>query len=172
MIIEHGVYEMDDGPGRVDREAVWDFLSTEAYWGKTRTRADFEKQFTTAWRVAGAYERTTGRLVGFARAMSDGAANAYLADVFVIREARASGLGKQLVETMIDEGPGADFRWMLHTADAHGLYKQYGFVPPGDTYMERQRRLSGCRSALSYFLRITLRNHFARRAAKTVRCLV
>jgi GNAT superfamily N-acetyltransferase len=139
MIIEHGAYELDDDPGRVDRDAVWDFLSTEAYWGKTRTRDDFEAQFTSAWRVVGVYDRTTGRLAGFARAVSDGVALAYLADVFVIREARGSGLGKRLVETMIEKGPGAGFRWMLHTADAHGLYKQFDFSPPGDGYMERPR---------------------------------
>ena len=38
---------------------------------------------------------------------------------------------------MIDDGPGAEFRWMLHTADAHGLYARYGFGPPDPTYLER-----------------------------------
>src|ERR1700744_464370 len=122
MVIEHGNYELDDNRERVDREAVWKFLSTEAYWGKTRTRDDFETQFRGSWRVVGAYEQGTGRLVGFAQALSDGGANAYLADVFVLKEARGHGLGKELVATMIDRGPGADFRWMLHTSDAHGLY--------------------------------------------------
>lgn len=140
MIITRGAYELDDDPGRVDRDAAWDFLSTEAYWGKSRTRADFEKQLETAWRVVGAYEKAAGRMVGFARAVSDGVALAYLADVFVIRAARGSGLGKQLVETMIDGGPGADFRWMLHTSDAHGLYERFGFAPPGDRYLERPHR--------------------------------
>ena len=38
---------------------------------------------------------------------------------------------------MIEEGPGAGFRWMLHTSDAYGLYRQFGFAPPPDNYMER-----------------------------------
>ena len=92
---------------RVDVDAVWGFLSTEAYWGKSRTRADFEAQLATAWRVVGAYEAATGRLVGFARAISDGVAYGYLSDVFVTADARGSGLGKELVATMIDRGPGA-----------------------------------------------------------------
>jgi hypothetical protein len=41
---------------------------------------------------------------------------------------------------MIDRGPGASFRWTLHTADAHGLYRQYGFAAPDETYLERPRR--------------------------------
>ena len=140
MILTSGTYEFDDAPGRVDRDAVWEFLSTQAYWGKFRTRADLEAQLASAWRVVGVYETAAGRQVGFARAISDGVAYAYLADVFILPDARGAGLGKELVATMIDRGPGASFRWTLHTADAHGLYRQYGFAAPDETYLERPRR--------------------------------
>lgn len=140
MIFTSGTYEFDDDPGRVDRDVVWEFLSTQAYWGKFRTRADLEAQLASAWRVVGVYETATGRQVGFARAISDGVAYAYLADVFILPDARGAGLGKELVATMIDRGPGASFRWTLHTADAHGLYRQYGFAAPDETYLERPRR--------------------------------
>jgi len=132
-----GKYELDDDATRVDVDAVWEFLSTDAYWGRSRTRADFEAQLATAWRVVGAYEADTGRLVGFARAISDGVAYGYLSDVFVTTDARGNGLGKELVATMVDRGPGARFRWGLHTSDAHGLYRQYGFAEPDDRYLER-----------------------------------
>jgi GNAT superfamily N-acetyltransferase len=140
VIFTSGTYEFDDAPGRVDRDAVWEFLSTQAYWGKFRTRADLEAQLASAWRVVGVYETAAGRQVGFARAISDGVAYAYLADVFILPDARGAGLGKELVATMIDRGPGASFRWTLHTADAHGLYRQYGFAAPDETYLERPRR--------------------------------
>ena len=83
---------------------------------------------------------STGRQVGFARAVSDGVAFAYLADVFIAPEARGAGLGKELVATMIDRGPGAGFRWTLHTADAHGLYRKFGFAEPDHTYLERPHK--------------------------------
>ena len=140
MIFVSGEYELDDAPGRVDPDAVWDFLSAQAYWGKYRTRADFEAQLASAWRVVGVYEISTGRQVGFARAISDGVAFAYLADVFIAPEARGAGLGKELVATMIDRGPGAGFRWTLHTADAHGLYRKFGFAEPDHTYLERPHK--------------------------------
>jgi GNAT superfamily N-acetyltransferase len=142
VICTSGGYQLDDNPERIDRDAVWDFLSTEAYWGRFRSRADFEAQFASAWRVVGVYEAATGRQVGFARAVSDGVAFAYLADVFIVAGARGAGLGKELVATMIDRGPGAGFRWTLHTADAHGLYRQYGFAAPDETYLERPRLTS------------------------------
>lgn len=140
MIFSCGDYELDDDPGRVDLDAVWDFLATQAYWGRFRARRDFEAQFAAAWRVVGVYEARSGRLVGFARATSDGVADAYLSDVFVVPDARGKGLGKELVSTMIDRGPGAGFRWGLHTSDAHGLYRQFGFAPPDERYLERPRQ--------------------------------
>jgi GNAT superfamily N-acetyltransferase len=139
VICYSGAHELDDDASRTDRDTVWEFLSTEAYWGKNRTRADFEAQLASAWRVVGVYESATGRQVGFARAVSDGVAFAYLADVFILPAARGAGLGKELVATMIDRGPGAGFRWTLHTADAHGLYRNFGFADPDATYMERPR---------------------------------
>jgi GNAT superfamily N-acetyltransferase len=140
VIFTSGAYELDDDAGRIDRDAVWDFLSTEAYWGRSRTRADFEAQLASAWRVVGVYETATGRQVGFARSISDGVSYGYLSDVFVLADARGAGLGKELVATMIDRGPGAGFRWALHTSDAHDLYRRYGFEEPDTRYLERPSR--------------------------------
>ena len=129
-------YVVDDDPARVDLDVVWAFLSEQAYWGRWRTRADVETQVRGAWRVVGAYRADDGAMVGFARAVSDGLQLAYLADVFVLPGHRGSGLGRALVAAMVDGGPGAHFRWLLHTADAHGLYAAFGFAPPDGTLME------------------------------------
>lgn len=133
-------YDLDDDPARIQKDAVWAWLSTEAYWARWRTRADVETQISGAWRVVGAYHRETGEQVGFARAVSDGVAFAYLADVYVRAEHRGHGLGKRLVRLMIDDGPGADMRWTLFTGDAHGLYRQFGFTAPDEGAMVRAAR--------------------------------
>jgi len=130
-------YELDDDPGRIQRDVVWEWLSSEAYWGRWRSRADLEAQLDSAWRLVGAYDEN-GALVAFARAVSDGVAFAYLADVFVLRAHRGRGLGKRLMSRMIDEGPGRDFRWVLFTGDAHALYAQFGFEDPDSTAMVRR----------------------------------
>jgi len=132
-----GDYEFDDDPARVDRNVVWDFLSTDAYWQQWRTREQVELQTDNAWRVVGIYESATGAMVGFARAVSDGVAFAYLADVFVLPDHRGHALGKGLMRAMIDDGPGAGFRWMLATRDAHGLYAQHGFAQADEKIMVR-----------------------------------
>lgn len=134
---------LSTAPARIDRPWLWRTLSTapDVYWARFRTRAMFEAQLDAAWRLVGAYRTTTGRMVGFARAASDGAAPAYLADVYVAPAARGRGLGRAILTEMIDNGPGRDFRWMLHTEDAHGLYAEFGFAAPDTTFMERRPRL-------------------------------
>jgi ribosomal protein S18 acetylase RimI-like enzyme len=134
-------YELDDDPARVNRDVVWAFLSAHAYWGRWRDRDTVNGQVAGAWRVVGAYVESTGAMVGFARAVSDGFALAYLADLFVDPGCRGRGLGNALVTAMIEDGPGAGFRWMLHTADAHSLYAKFGFERPDHTYLERPGRM-------------------------------
>ena len=131
------MFELDDDRDRVDVDALWRFLSRQAYWSRWRTRSDVEHQLAGAWRVVALYERPSGQMIAFARAVSDGIAVAYLADVYIEPRHRGRGLGTALVREMIDGGPGSHLRWMLHTADAHGLYRKLGFREPDAEYLER-----------------------------------
>ena len=130
-------YELDDDPGRVDRAAVHQYLSGESYWAKGRTREIQDALIDNSARVAGLY--CDDRQVGFSRAVSDGHVQSYLADVYVLDEHRGRGLGVELVRFSVDEGPLARTKWILHTHDAHGLYRKLGFVAPSPTVLERPR---------------------------------
>jgi N-acetyltransferase len=135
MRVAAGDYEIDDDRARIDPQAAVSFLTTQAYWARWRDGEDICRQIAAAWRVVGAYDRA-GAMVGFARAISDDD-HAYLADVFVLPEHRGLGLGKAIVRMMVEDGPGSGLRWMLHTSDAHGLYRQFGFTRPDRRYLER-----------------------------------
>lgn len=130
-----GDYEIDDDPGRIDREVVWSYLSTDAYWGRWRTREDVEFQLDEAFLLLGVYHRVTGEMVGFARGTGDGLSFGYLADVFVLGSARGAGLGKALVAAVAGRDP--RLRWVLFTADAHELYRPFGFTEPDATCLVR-----------------------------------
>ena len=131
-----GGIEIDDDAARVDIDAVHDYLANESYWAKGRPRETVERLIREAQRVVGLYDE--GRQVGFARAFSDGVSLVYLADVYVLPEYRGRGLGVELVREMVERGPLADVRWVLHTRDAHGLYRKVGFVEPTERVMERR----------------------------------
>jgi len=127
--------EVDDDPARVDVEAVHDFLSNHSYWARGRPPETVERLVRDADRVVGLYDGD--RQIGFARAFTDGTALVYLADVYVLPEYRGRGLGVELVREMVERGPYADVRWILHTRDAHGLYRRFGFGPPSERVLER-----------------------------------
>ncbi len=75
--------------------------------------------------------------MGFARVISDYATFAYLADVFIIESYRGRGLSKALMETVMAHPHLQGLRrWTLGTADAHRLYRKFGFAEP--RYPERQ----------------------------------
>ena len=128
--------ELDDDPDRIDVDAVHDFLSNHAYWALGRPRETVEQTVREASRVVGLY--ADGRQIGFARAFTDGVAVVYLADVYVLPEHRGRGLGVELVREMVEGSPWADRKWLLHTRDAHDLYRRFGFGAPSERVMERQ----------------------------------
>ena len=131
-----GGFELDDDPARVDLDAVHRYLAEESYWAKGRPRQTQERLIRQASRVVGLY--LDGRQVGFARAVTDGVAFVYLADVYVLAEHRGQGLGVELVREMVENGPYAQLTWLLHTRDAHELYRRFGFADPGERAMERR----------------------------------
>jgi ribosomal protein S18 acetylase RimI-like enzyme len=134
-----GGFELDDDRGRIDVDAVHAFISGESYWGRGRSRELVERTIAGSLRVVGLY--LDGALVGFARAVSDGATVAYLADVYVLPAHRGKGLGVELVREIVEGGELADIHWLLHTADARGLYAKLGFRdgPVRFPLMERSR---------------------------------
>jgi GNAT superfamily N-acetyltransferase len=127
--------ELDDDPARIDVDAVHDYLANESYWAKGRPRDVVERLVREAQRVVGLYD--CERQVGFARAFSDGVSLVYLADVYVLAEYRGRGFGLELVREIVENGPYADVRWILHTRDMHRLYAKAGFGRPSERVMER-----------------------------------
>ena len=128
--------ELDDAKERIDLEEVHRFLSEVSYWAKGRPRDVQDRLVREAARVVGLYD--DGRQVGFCRAASDGTSFVYLADVYVLDEYRGRGLGEELIREMVERGPLADLRWLLHTTNMHPLYRKLGFGEPDYKVMERR----------------------------------
>jgi len=134
-------FDLDDDRARIDREAVHRYLSEESYWARGRPREVQDALVESSQRVVGLYH--DGRQVGFSRTVTDGHVHAYLADVYVLDEFRGRGLGVELVRFTVDEGPFAGCGWILHTADAHGLYAKLGFGEPDAKLLVRPRPGTG-----------------------------
>jgi GNAT superfamily N-acetyltransferase len=78
------------------------------------------------------------QLVGFARAISDGVATAYLSTVMVDPDYRRRGVGRAMLHRIMRGRD--DVKFALHTrTDAAAFYAAIGFVPVTDM-MVRDRR--------------------------------
>ena len=128
--------ELDDDPGRVDIAAVHRFIAEESYWAPGRDYGLQERLVREASRVVGLYDEQAQ--IGFCRAVTcSGLPFVYLADVYVLAAYRGRGLGVELVREMVEHGRYRDEGWMLHTGDAHELYRRFGFKAPGWRTMVR-----------------------------------
>jgi GNAT superfamily N-acetyltransferase len=121
------VYEISNDPGRLDVGRIHRFLSTEAYWSPGVPRDVVERSIANSLPF-GVYSQESGEQVGFARVVTDYATFAWIADVYVEAAHRGHGLGKRLVAEILEHPDLQGLRrWLLGTADAHELYRRFGF---------------------------------------------
>jgi GNAT superfamily N-acetyltransferase len=132
-----GSYTVSDDPSRLDFEAMHAYLK-RSYWSPGIPLEVVERAARASLCI-GAYD-ASGAQVGLARFVSDYATFAYVCDVYVLEEHRGKGLSKAMM-AMASEHPKLQGlrRWMLVTADAHGLYEQFGFrgIVGQERFMER-----------------------------------
>lgn len=122
---KRGDYVISDDPDRVDIDVTWEFLRT-AYWSRGVPRETVKRSL--AGSIPFGLYAPDGSQAGFARAITDRATFAWIADVLVLEPHRGKGLAKWLVETMISTPPLDRLRLiLLATSDAHGLYERFGF---------------------------------------------
>ena len=127
MVWRRDGYEISDDPARLDLDVIHRFLSEDAYWSPGVERDVVERSIAGSVNF-GLY--TGPDQVGFARAVTDRATFAWLADVFVLETHRRRELGKWMLETVLGHPELRGLRrWMLATKDAHGLYERFGFRP-------------------------------------------
>ena len=124
-----GHYRISTDPALIDVDLVHRFLRDDSYWSRGISRDVVARSIEHSL-AFGLYEESGAALVqaGFARAITDYATFAYLADVFVLPEHRGDGLGVWLIECVRAHPQLHGLRvWRLATADAHGLYEKHGF---------------------------------------------
>lgn len=136
MIAERDGYLLSDERERLDVDVIWGYLRT-AYWSENVPRDVVERAIAGSLCV-GLYD-AAGEQAGFARAVTDSATFAWIADVFVLEPHRGRGLGVWLVEWLLDHPRLQGLRAVtLATRDAHSLYERFGFVREGERRLVRQ----------------------------------
>jgi GNAT superfamily N-acetyltransferase len=123
-------YSLRIGAASMDIELVHSVLAG-SYWAAGIPRELVKKSLGNSLCI-GLFDNS-GVQVAFARAVTDEATFAYLADIFVVESLRGSGLGKNLVAALLAQPELQGLRRiMLATRDAHALYAKYGFTDLDD----------------------------------------
>ena len=128
--------DLSDDIARIDFGRVHGWL-TGSYWSPGISR-DLVERAARHSHTLGAYR--DGEQVGYARAITDRATFAWIADVWVDEAGRGQGLGRRMVSWFLDHPDYAGIRRVaLVTVDAHGVYADLGFHAPirPQNYMER-----------------------------------
>ncbi|MDN4165867.1 GNAT family N-acetyltransferase [Cytophagales bacterium LB-30] len=131
-----GAYTLSTDSQKLDINTIHHFLAHDSYWARHIPRETVERAIKNSLNF-GVYHGNSQ--VGYARIISDYATIAYLGDVFILPEHRGQALSKWLMESIKSHPQLQGLRrWILLTADAHELYKAYGWtaLATPDRWME------------------------------------
>ncbi len=136
MIWTRGEYQLDTNRERLDMDQVSAWIRS-SYWATDRTHEQVLGSWLGSAVPFGLYGPED--MAGCARVVTDLVTTADAADVFISAEHRGQGLGLWMMESIVSHPDLASVRWLLHTRDAHELYRKVGFAEPGPRLMERLR---------------------------------
>lgn len=128
---------LQDGLSAADLARVHDFIARESYWAAGIPLDTLRRALANSVCYGGYVD---GELVAFARAITDRATFAYLADVFVLERHRGQGHGRAIVAAlMADPQLQGLRRWHLVTRDMQPLYAGLGFsgLSQPDQHMQK-----------------------------------
>jgi ribosomal protein S18 acetylase RimI-like enzyme len=121
-----------------DYEAVQAFLADNGWAARVSNVVRFRAMLDGADRTVVALDG--GRVIGFARALCDGVSNGYISMVAVAEDVRRQGIGRRLVEHLMQGDNDSDVTWVLRSGrDSRGFWERLGFMA-SDIAMERVRR--------------------------------
>jgi hypothetical protein len=113
-------FTVSDETARLDLDVIHGYLR-RSYWAENVPRAVVARAIEGSLNFGVFHD---GAQIGFARVITDRATFAYLADVFVLEPWRGRGASKCLMRCIRGHPELQGLRrWMLATADAHGLYR-------------------------------------------------
>ena len=108
-------------------------LYRHEWWTNQRREEDVARMLQHTDLVVGMCA-DDGRLVGFTRVLTDQVFKAVIFDVIVAREHRGTGLGKRLLDYVLDHPMVAGVRHveLYCKPEMIPFYKKWGFTVPGD----------------------------------------
>jgi ribosomal protein S18 acetylase RimI-like enzyme len=96
-------------------------------WDNGRSPEQLKRSFENSEAICIAY--ADGRIIGTARALSDGVCNAYVVDVWTLTEYRHQGVASTMMRLLLEKFPGQHV--YLFSDHAVDFYRKLGFQEQG-----------------------------------------
>lgn len=100
-------------------------LFSQTTWASERKKLDIRKMLKNL--TVFVTIRDNSNLIGFGRAVSDGIYRALIDDIIVDHSYQKSGIGKVIVEALLNQLDGIDEIFLNTNPDLEEFYKKFGF---------------------------------------------
>lgn len=114
-----------------------ELYSAGGWWKDYMDRTEINRLIQGSLLFALAIDTATGKAVGMGRAISDGVSDAYIQDLVVLENWQKRGVGRMILEWLIEECKSRKISWVGLIAepgkedfyDSIGFRKMSGYVP-------------------------------------------
>jgi GNAT superfamily N-acetyltransferase len=101
------------------------------WWKEEYNQREISRLIRGSFLFVVAVDRKTGHAVGMGRVISDGVSDGYIQDLVVLPEYRKTGIGAQIVSTLVKNCVERGISWigLIAEPDTEKFYLPFGFHP-------------------------------------------
>ena len=114
-----------------DGDEIANLYRAGGWWKEEYDQRELPRLIRGSFLFAVAVDRKTGHAVGMGRVISDGVSDGYIQDLVVLPEYRKTGVGSQIVTTLVNKCVEKGISWIALIAEptTEKFYLPFGFHP-------------------------------------------
>ena len=117
------------------KEQIVELYKSGGWWEEHYDADGLDALIKGSFAFAVAVDASTGLAIGMGRAISDGVSDAWLQDIVVLNDYRKRGIGRSIIQKLLDYCISKDLTWIGLVAEpgSKEFYKPLGFATlPGE----------------------------------------
>lgn len=117
-----------------DEEEIAGLYRAGGWWREEYPVSEIPALIRGSFLFAIAVDQSSRRAVGMGRVISDGVSDGYIQDLVVLPACRGKGVGKQIVQALVDACEKAGLTWigLIAEPETEDFYTPLGFVRMAD----------------------------------------